>query len=62
MFFYLLHFPLLKVPAWLLGIEHELGLFAAYAGAGVAVIVLYPACRWYRRYKAAHRDGWPQYI
>jgi uncharacterized membrane protein len=62
MFFYLLHFPLLEYSARLLGVEHKLGLWSAYAGAAVVIAVLYPVCLWYRRYKAAHRDGWPRYI
>jgi len=62
MFFYLLHFPLLEYSAQLLGVDHKLGIGAAYGGAAVVVAVLYPACLWYRGYKASHRDGWPRYI
>jgi hypothetical protein len=62
MFFYLLHFPLLEFSARLLGVEHKLGMGAAYGGAAVVVALLYPACIWYRGYKAVHRDGWPRYI
>jgi uncharacterized membrane protein len=62
MFFYLLHFPLLISSARLLGIRERFGLGAAYLGAALVVAALYPACRWYRTYKAAHRDGWPRYI
>jgi uncharacterized membrane protein len=62
MFFYLLHFPLLILSARLLGVRDHLGLGAAYLGAALVVAVLYPACRWYRSYKAAHRTGWPRYI
>jgi hypothetical protein len=62
MFFYLLHFPMLMGAALLLGVHGKLGLAAAYGGAATVVAVLYPACLWYRRYKAAHRDGWPRFI
>jgi uncharacterized membrane protein len=62
MFFYLLHFPMLVGAARLLGVQSRLGLGATYAGAATVVAVLYPACLWYRKYKAAHRDGWPRYI
>lgn len=62
MFFYLLHFPLLVRGAQLLGVEGKLGLRAAFLGAGCVVFVLYPACRAYRRYKAAHKHGLSQYI
>jgi uncharacterized membrane protein len=62
MFFYLLHFPLLILAARVLGVEGRLGLGAAYLGAALVIVALYPACRWYRGYKAAHRAGWPRYI
>ncbi len=62
MFFYLLHFPLLILAARVLGLQGRLGLGAAYVGAALVVAALYPACRWYRGYKAAHRAGWPRYI
>ena len=62
MFFYLLHFPLLMESAKLFGVEKRLGLAGAYLGAALAVLLLYPACRAYRSYKLAHRDGWPRYI
>jgi uncharacterized membrane protein len=62
MFFYLLHFPLLVQSAKLLGIQSKLGLGATYLGAATVVAVLYPVCRWYRGYKAAHRTGWPRFV
>jgi uncharacterized membrane protein len=62
MFFYLLHFPLLILAARALHVEGRLGLRAAYTGAALVVAALYPACRWYRGYKAAYRAGWPRYI
>ena len=62
MFFYLLHFPLLVGSAKLLGVQAKLGLGAAYLGAAAVVALLYPICRWYRGYKAAHRTGWPRYV
>ena len=62
MFFYLLHFPLLIQSARLLGVESKLGLGAAYLGAATVVAVLYPVCRWYRGYKAAHRTGWARFV
>lgn len=62
MFFYLLHFPLLILSARVLGVQGHLGLGAAYLGAALVVAALYPACRWYRGYKAAHRAGWAGYI
>jgi uncharacterized membrane protein len=62
MFFYLLHFPLLIQSARLLGIEKKYGVGAAFLGAATVVAVLYPVCRWYRGYKAAHRTGWARYV
>ena len=62
MFFYLLHFPLLIQSARLLGIESKRGLGTAYLGAAAVIAVLYPVCRWYRGYKAAHRTGWARFV
>ena len=62
MFFYLLHFPLLIQTARLLGIESKRGLGTAYLGAAAVIAVLYPVCRWYRGYKAAHRTGWARFV
>ena len=62
MFFYLLHFPLLVGGSRLMGVNEKLGLGATYLGAAAAVTLLYPVCRWYRGYKAAHRTGWPRFI
>ncbi len=55
MFFYLLHIPLLAITARVLGVEHALGVGAAYGFAALAALVLFPACSWYlRRYRLAH--------
>jgi len=62
MFFYLLHFPLLVQSAKLLGVQSKLGLGATYLGAAAVITVLYPVCRWYRGYKAAHRTGWARFV
>jgi uncharacterized membrane protein len=62
MFFYLLHIPVLVLTAHALGVAHSLGLGATYGFAALTVAALYPACRAYRRYKAAHPDGWTRYV
>ena len=62
LFFYLVHFPLLAVAAGVLGLAGKGGLPQTYVAAAAAVVVLYPACRWYGRYKAAHPNGLTQYI
>jgi len=61
-FFYLLHVHLLHAMARALGLERHAGLAATYAAAAVAVLVLFPLCALYRRYKAAHPDGWARYV
>jgi uncharacterized membrane protein len=62
LFFYLVHFPLLAVASSALGLAGRGGLAHTYAAAVAVVVVLYPACLWYGRYKAAHPDGLTQYI
>jgi uncharacterized membrane protein len=62
MFFYLLHFPLLVTAGRLAGLEHRLGLAAAYGGAIGVVAVLHPFCRWYRPFKATGRHPWTRYV
>jgi uncharacterized membrane protein len=62
MFFYLLHFPLLVMASRVAGVEHQLGLGAAYAGAASVAAVLYPFCRWYRPFKATGRHAWTRYV
>jgi uncharacterized membrane protein len=62
LFFYLLHAHVLVLVAWLLGLEHQAGLGVTYVAAAGALVALYPACAWYRRYKAAHPDGWARYV
>jgi uncharacterized membrane protein len=62
MFFYLLHFPLLVMAGRICGVQHQLGLAATYAGAAGVVVVLYPACRWYRQFKASGRHPWTRYV
>lgn len=62
LFYYLLHAHLLEVASFALGLHKSAGLLATYVAALAAVVVLLPVCRWYRGYKRAHPQGWPQYI
>jgi uncharacterized membrane protein len=62
LFFYLIHVHLLEGAAVALGVKKQLGLGAAYGATAVALAVLYPACAWYQRYKAAHPGGWTRYV
>jgi len=62
MFFYLLHIPILALTARALGVEHKLGLGAAYGFAAFIALLLFPACTWYRRYRAAHPTSFTRYL
>jgi uncharacterized membrane protein len=62
MFFYLLHFPLLVLAATVSGTKHQLGLLETYLAAAAVVLILYPACRWYRPVKASGRYAVTRYI
>jgi len=62
MFFYLMHMPLLSIAAHGLRLYRRLGLGGTYVFAGLAVAALYPLCRMYGQYKAAHPFGWSRYI
>jgi uncharacterized membrane protein len=62
LFYYLLHIHLLHLAAWALGVGSKLGLGATYLAALGALLILYPACRWYRSYKAARPAGWTRYV
>jgi uncharacterized membrane protein len=62
LFFYVLHLPLLALAAWLLQLRRTGGLVETYAAALGVCFLLYPVCRWYRRYKAARPNGWTRYL
>ncbi len=49
LFFYLVHIPVLALPQMLVGERHGIG--ARYASTLLTLIVLYPACLWYRSVK-----------
>jgi uncharacterized membrane protein len=61
--YYMLHFLGLGGAAMAItGDLGRLGLAEAYAGAGCALVILYPVCLAWRRYKTAHSRSWPQYV
>jgi uncharacterized membrane protein len=62
-FFYVLHVHLLSVAIWPLHLDRETwGLTKTWIGTPLLLLALYPLCVRYRRYKAAHPDGWTRYI
>jgi uncharacterized membrane protein len=54
MFFYLAHRLAFEIPATYFGLRSAGGIGTTYAAAALLLVVLYPACRWYRALKAAH--------
>ena len=62
LFYYLLHVHVLALAAWALGLQHRAGLVASYVAAAATLVVLYPLCVRYARYKRAHPDGWTRYV
>jgi uncharacterized membrane protein len=62
-FYYVLHVHVLALAEALLGLDtHTEGLAKTWTAAAAVLAVLYVPCMWYRRYKAAHPDGWARYI
>lgn len=62
LFFYVLHIHVMELVALAFGWHEQFGLGSAYLGAAAVLVVLYPACVRYRRYKAARPHGWTQYL
>ncbi|HEY8073041.1 MAG TPA: heparan-alpha-glucosaminide N-acetyltransferase domain-containing protein [Labilithrix sp.] len=62
LFYYLLHIHLMQLVAWAAGILHHYGVASAWIGALVTLVALYPACRWYRGYKAGHTNLLTRYV
>ena len=63
LFYYMLHFVGLGAAAMALtgGIAQR-GLPETYLASFATLVVLYPVCLLWRRYKSAHSNGWPQYV
>lgn len=57
MFFYLVHRLVLEVPATYFGLRGDWGLVETYSVSVILLLALYPACLWYRSYKAAHPNS-----
>jgi uncharacterized membrane protein len=62
MFFYLVHRLAFEVPATYFGLRGVGNLITTYSVAAVMLLILYPACRWYRSFKAAHPESLLKYI
>jgi uncharacterized membrane protein len=62
MFFYVAHRLAFEVPATYFGLRGFDGLTATYTIAGIMLVILYPACLWYRAVKAAHPRSILKYL
>lgn len=62
MFFYIVHRLVFEVPATYFGLRDIDGLAATYGVSAVMLVLLYPACRWYRTVKAAHPGSVLKYL
>ena len=62
MFFYLVHRLAFEIPATYFGLRGFDGLGATYEAAAVMLVLLYPACRWYRSVKTAYPRSVLRYL
>ena len=62
MFFYLVHRLAFEIPATYFDLRGVGDLATTYWVAAVMLVLLYPACRWYRSVKAAHPESFLKYI
>lgn len=62
MFFYLVHRLAFEIPATYFGLRDADGLTATYCVSAAMLVLLYPACRWYRTVKAAHPRSILKYL
>lgn len=61
--YYLLHVHLAALAQLILQLDrHSHGLAKTWLSAAIVVLVLAGPCWLYRRYKAAHPDGWTRYL
>jgi uncharacterized membrane protein len=62
MFFYLAHRLMFEVPATYFGLRGFGDLTTTYVAATIMLILLYPACRWFRDFKLKHRDSFLRFV
>ncbi len=62
LFFYIFHLAILGTPVMLFDLAGKGTLVSAYYAASIALMVLYPICFVYRRYKFTHPHAWVRFI
>ena len=62
MFFYLVHRLAFEIPATYFGLRGVGGLGTTWAVGLVMLVLMYPACLWYRAFKAAHPNSILTYL
>jgi len=62
MFFYLVHRLAFEIPATYFGLRGVGTIETTYIVATIALVTLYPLCRWYRTFKAAHPASVLKYL
>ena len=62
MFFYLVHRLAFEIPATYLGLREINDLETTYIVSAITLLLLYPACRWYHTFKAAHPQSLLRYF
>lgn len=62
MFYYIVHRLVLEVPATSFGLRGFGDINTTCIVAAVLVVLLYPACLWYRDFKKAHPDSVLKYF
>ena len=62
MFFYLVHRLAFEIPATYFDLRGAGNLATTYLVGAAMLLLLYPACRWFRTFKAAHTDSLLKYL
>lgn len=62
LFFYILHRIILDGSAALFGLHGFGGLSETFIITAAVLVILYPACIWFRNYKQMHPHSWVRYI